>query len=76
MDAPYKEMYHLLAVTVANVEQLLHESYTTAKAVPNDMKNQHQIQANLLSTQVQAAMNTLSQALAKAESLLLDSTQS
>ena len=74
MDAPYKEMYYLLASTVANVEQLLQESYTTANAVPQNMKNQNQIQANLLSTQVKSAMNTLNQALANAESLLLEKT--
>ena len=73
MDAsPYKEMYHLLAVTAANVEQLLHESLSTANAVPQDMKNQHQIQANLLSAQIQAAMTMLTQSLIDAESLLLE----
>ena len=30
MDAPYKEMYHLLAARAADAEQLLQESQTQA----------------------------------------------
>ena len=72
MDAPYKEMYYLLAATVANTEILLHESYTTANSIPSDMKNRHQIKADILSAQTQAAMAMLTQALIDAESLLLE----
>ena len=33
MDAPYKEMYHLLAARAADAEQLLQESQVQAAAI-------------------------------------------
>ena len=72
--SPYEEMYYLLASTIVNTEELLQEVSVTVSNMPDDLKNKAQISAGLLTSQIYAAMEQLSTALAKAETILLDAT--